>query len=178
MVMANNLKERVNLFVSGRNLKNLDAFSRSDPRCILFEKTGNSWSKVGETETINNNLNPDFQTSFTVDYFFEKTQHFRFCFIDSDNSSGSDYDEIGQVEVVMGKLMGARNQMWTEDLEHKGAKRGKIIVRTQTINSEGANMIAEGSIEWRNINNMGGGCAGMCQEPMPYFFEIEKQVPG
>lgn len=25
---------------------------------------------------------------------------------------------------------------------------------------------------------MGGGCAGMCQEPMPYSFEIEKQVPG
>ena len=130
MVMANNLKERVNLFVSGRNLKNLDAFSRSDPRCILFEKTGNSWSKVGETETINNNLNPDFQTSFTVDYFFEKTQHFRFCFIDSDNSSGSDYDEIGDIEVTMGQLMGARRQVFEGELTRKGQKRGIMIVRT------------------------------------------------
>ena len=68
--------------------------------------------------------------------------------------------------------------MWTEDLEHKGAKRGKIVVRTQTINSEGASMVAEGGIEWRGINNVGGGCLGMCEERMPYFFEIEKQVPG
>ena len=54
------LNERVNLFVSGRKLKNLDYFSKSDPRCILFEQKGNSWQKIGQTEIIMNNLNPDF----------------------------------------------------------------------------------------------------------------------
>ena len=69
MVMATNesLKSRVNLYVSGRKLKDLD------PKCILYEKRGKNWVKMGETETINNNLNPDFQTSFSADYFFEKT---------------------------------------------------------------------------------------------------------
>lgn len=75
MVMATSesLKSRVNLYVSGRKLKDLDTWSKSDPKCILYEKRGNNWVKMGETETINNNLNPDFQTSFSADYFFEKT---------------------------------------------------------------------------------------------------------
>ena len=59
MVSAN-LSEQVTLFVSGRKLKDLDVFSKSDPKCILFEQRGNSWAKIGQTETVSNNLNPDF----------------------------------------------------------------------------------------------------------------------
>mmetsp|Transcript_44463 Transcript_44463/g.58984 ORF Transcript_44463/g.58984 Transcript_44463/m.58984 type:complete len:111 (+) Transcript_44463:30-362(+) len=108
MVQANtSLHERVNLFVSGRKLKNLDTFSKSDPKCVLFEQKGTSWQKIGETETVMNNLNPDFQTSFTVAYYFEREQKFKFEFIDVDNNSGSSYDMIGEVIVSMGALMGA-----------------------------------------------------------------------
>ena len=61
MVMARpSLKERVNLFVSGRKLKNLDTFSKSDPKCLLFEQLDGKWNKIGETETVKNSLNPDF----------------------------------------------------------------------------------------------------------------------
>ena len=52
-----------------------------------------------------NNLNPDFKTSFKLAYYFEKVQSFRFVMIDVDN--GNNFDEIGQVEVKMGSLMGA-----------------------------------------------------------------------
>ena len=38
MVMADGMKQKVNLFVSGRKLRNLDTFSESDPMCILFEQ--------------------------------------------------------------------------------------------------------------------------------------------
>ena len=54
------LQMQVNLFVSGRKLKDLDTFSKSDPRCILYEKRNNNWVKVGQTEQIMNTLNPDF----------------------------------------------------------------------------------------------------------------------
>ena len=37
------LHEQVTLFVSGRKLKDLDTFSKSDPKCILYEQKGNSW---------------------------------------------------------------------------------------------------------------------------------------
>jgi hypothetical protein len=33
----------------------------------------NKWMIKGQTEMQNNQLNPDFNTSITVDYFFEKT---------------------------------------------------------------------------------------------------------
>ena len=111
MVQANTaMHEQVNLFVSGRKLKNLDVFSKSDPKCVLYEQKGNSWQKIGETETIMNNLNPDFQTSFTVAYYFEREQKFKFEFQDVDNNSGSSYDHIGEIIVSMGQLMGAPRQ--------------------------------------------------------------------
>ena len=79
------LKMKVNLFISGRNLKDLDSFSKSDPRCILYELRNNDWSEIGRTEVIMNNLNPDFTNSIKVDYFFEQVQKFKFSFIDEDN---------------------------------------------------------------------------------------------
>ena len=108
------------LFVSGRKLKDLDTFSKSDPQCRLFEKRGNQWVKIAQTETINNNLNPDFQTSFNVSYFFEKVQHYKFMMVDVDN--GDSYDTIGEVEVTMGNLMGAKRQTWTANLAANGSQ--------------------------------------------------------
>ena len=78
MVSADNLCMQVNLFVSGRKLRDLDAFSKSDPMCFLLEQRNGSWAKLGQTEQIKNNLNPDFTTSFTVPYYFEKVQNLKF----------------------------------------------------------------------------------------------------
>ena len=74
---------------------------------MLYEKNSNgSWVKLGQTEQIKNNLNPDVKNSFQVPYYFEKVQNFKFVMIDGDG--GSDYDTIGEIEVTMGKLMGAK----------------------------------------------------------------------
>ena len=103
------------MFVSGRKLKDLDTFSKSDSQCILYEKSANNqWVKVGQTEQIKNELNPDFKNSFQVAYFFEKVQNFKFVFIDGDGAG--DYDTIGEIEVTMGKLMGAKKQLFTDNL--------------------------------------------------------------
>ena len=68
------LEMKVQLYISCRKLKDLDVFSKSDPivhMCSFNERT-RSWVKMGETELINNNLNPDFKRSFEVNYSFEK----------------------------------------------------------------------------------------------------------
>ena len=57
-----------------------------------------------------NQLNPDFKTSITLAYFFEKVQNLKFEMIDVD--SGNNHDIIGEVEVAMGSLMGAPRQLW------------------------------------------------------------------
>ena len=51
----------INLYISGRKLRDLDTFSKSDPLCRLYEKKNNQWVLVGQTERINNNLNPNFE---------------------------------------------------------------------------------------------------------------------
>ena len=56
-------------------------------------------------------------------YYFEKIQEFKILMIDGDG--GGDYDTIGEVEVTMGKLMGAKQQTWTSHLTYQGqANRG------------------------------------------------------
>ena len=89
MLGGNDLSSKVEIFVSCRNLKDLDTGSLSDPFCILEEyveprinrtygggtmQQGNQakWVEIGRSEIVVNSLNPDFSTSFTIDYYFEK----------------------------------------------------------------------------------------------------------
>ena len=68
------LEMKVELFISCRKLKDLDVFSKSDPIVHMhsWNERNRNWVKTGETELINNNLNPDFKKSFQVNYSFEK----------------------------------------------------------------------------------------------------------
>ena len=66
------LKMRLNLYISARKLIDLDVMTKSDPCAEVFEKKQNGWVKIGKTEKIKNNLNPDFETAIEVDYYFER----------------------------------------------------------------------------------------------------------
>ena len=61
---------QVELHISCRKLKDLDVFSKSDP--LVYFSTWNDqlrkWVQFGTTECIQNDLNPDFKTYFTVNY--------------------------------------------------------------------------------------------------------------
>ena len=87
---------------------------------------------MGETELINNNLNPDFKRSFEVNYSFEKQQKLRFNVWDKDIN---DMEEIGYIETSMGNIMGSRNQTQTADLKYdkSSGKRGQIIIRAESV---------------------------------------------
>ena len=81
---ADTLCMQIRLFISGRNLKNLDVFSRSDPKCAVYELVNKDWKLLGKTETITNSLNPDFATSIQLGFYFEKIQRIKFVMRDSD----------------------------------------------------------------------------------------------
>ena len=108
MVDSTNLSMRVELFIAGRKLKDLDAFSKSDPQCRVYEMINNTWVLRGSTEQVKNNLNPDFTARITLNYFFERAQKLKFEMIDGDCSHTGDFDLIGSVETTMGNIMGAR----------------------------------------------------------------------
>ena len=85
------LKQIIQLSFSLEDLPNLDTFSKTDAFIILYElkKQGNRTikQKVGRTECIFDNLNPDFVKSFEVDYLFEETQTFLMEAYDMDDDA-------------------------------------------------------------------------------------------
>ena len=81
----------------------------------------------------NNQLNPDFQRTITLDYYFEKAQKLKFVMEDGDTKTVS--EEIGVVETTLAGIMGKRAQTFEAELLHNSHKnRGNIIVRAESIN--------------------------------------------
>ena len=64
------------MFVEGKDLVDLDFFSVSDPICTLKTRESNlkhaNWHTNGETEVIDNNLNPKWINHFKVWFIFIK----------------------------------------------------------------------------------------------------------
>ena len=74
MIVDQGPHNKIQIFISCRNLKNLDILSKSDPECHAYIRDSKSknYTLIGKTECISNNLNPDFTKHFTIDYYFEK----------------------------------------------------------------------------------------------------------
>jgi hypothetical protein len=74
-------------------------YTKTDPKAAF-------WTKMGSTEQMKDNLNPDFETSFYVDYYFEKHQPIKFEIVDDDGSGKAEL--IGDTETLIGTIMGAK----------------------------------------------------------------------
>ena len=87
---------------------------------------------LGKTEMINNNLNPDFVKTFTLDFYFEKEQWIKFEVYDVDTTG---LEHIGNCETTISKIMSSKGQTFLSDLTlpNKTASRGKIIVRADSV---------------------------------------------
>ena len=128
-------RQQVELYFSCRKLINLDAMSKSDPVIKVYELNpkNNSWYLKDQTETIQDNLNPDFAKSINVDYIFEQTQKMKVEVLDIDGPNKSDY--IGAAEFELGELMGSKNNMLIIDLKdpNRKQKSGKVIIRSEAV---------------------------------------------
>ncbi|XP_058478346.1 copine-3-like isoform X1 [Solea solea] len=102
---------KVALSISCNNLLDMDAFSKSDPMCVLYmSSSGPHWSEIGRTEQIKNCLNPSFSKTFVIDYYFEMVQKLKFEVYDIDNDSGSlqGADFLGELECTLGQVVSSR----------------------------------------------------------------------
>ena len=134
--------------------------------------------KIGETEHIENNLNPDFQTAIAVDYHFEKLQKLKFVMNDIDDDEGKTYDIIGELETTLGAIMHARKMTFMDRLIYQGNEKrnGVLIVRAELV--EETNDTAKFRLQWSNVNTRTGGCFSMCRRRQAYRYTIERPVPG
>eukprot|EP01119_Soliformovum_irregulare_P001210 TRINITY_DN10930_c0_g1_i1.p1 TRINITY_DN10930_c0_g1~~TRINITY_DN10930_c0_g1_i1.p1 ORF type:complete len:541 (-),score=152.66 TRINITY_DN10930_c0_g1_i1:47-1642(-) len=135
------LQTAVLLHISCMNLHNLDALSKSDPEVITEVKQPNgSWSLVGKTEKIINNLNPTFSTPISIAYYFEQVQNLRFRVldVDHDGATESEQDYIGSAESTLGNIVGSKYHEVSLTLTKPGAHshandRGRIVIKAEEV---------------------------------------------
>lgn len=134
---------KVECFFSCRKLKDMDFIGKSDPQVILYVKEGTStlWRKVGETEVIQDNLNPDFKKTIEAFYQFEVNQSVKIEVVDSDGGSKSEL--IGSVETTMGSLVGSKDFTYTANLSKAGSKAttGQVICKIVPIKQSDTEII-------------------------------------
>ena len=119
----------------------MDTMSQSDPFVVMYKQQGNMWQKLGTTEVIHDNLNPEFVKKIMVDFHFEQSEKFKVEVYDSDDDSQltknlSAHDFIGALEFSLHEVVTARDQIYTKDLlcnQRQPGKSGKIILAAEEI---------------------------------------------
>ena len=120
----------VELFFKCAKLKKMDTWSKSDPVVRVYIKdkpTETIWRKLGETEVIQDNLDPEFKKTVTVPYKFEMNQFIKFEVMDEDGKDK--FELIGHVETSLGTVVGSKQFVYKSSLTAPGDKntRGEII---------------------------------------------------
>ena len=126
------------LFVEGKNLVDMDFFTVSDPICTLKTREANLpyavYRAVGETEVIDNNLNPCWIKHFTTQYIFNKDTELYFQVWNYNSPSSKDL--IGEVQLTLSEVMMAPGQTTIKTLnhpDHKDKSRGMLKIRGDKI---------------------------------------------
>jgi len=110
-----NAISKVEIRLSCTDLPNMDKTSKSDPRIYVYfqerkfknNQVDTNWVKIGSTETVKDNLNPEFARTFIFDYYFEHIQNLRFVVLDMDDEAVDleDNDYLGYVEESIGDMI-------------------------------------------------------------------------
>uniref|UniRef100_A0A3B3UY91 Copine-3 n=1 Tax=Poecilia latipinna TaxID=48699 RepID=A0A3B3UY91_9TELE len=122
---------KVELTVSCENLLDKDVGSKSDPLCVLLQKTGDKWMELCRTERLNNTSSPSFSQRLRVDYHFETVQNLKFGVYDIDNSTSNlaDDDYLGGAELTLGQIVSSKTITRPLQLKKdKPAGKGSITV--------------------------------------------------
>ncbi|OMJ84958.1 hypothetical protein SteCoe_13867 [Stentor coeruleus] len=171
MVESQSATIKVQLFISCRKLKDVETFSKSDPFVEVFERhSNNQWIKIGQTEVIWDNLNPDFIKNFILDYYFEEQKYLLFKVFDANIENGREVKglQIGEVECTLAEIVGAKGQQIIKTLHLLGERRstGNIILRVEEASSINNDEV---SITFSAKNLEDQSC---CFKPMFYLSRV------
>lgn len=104
------LTSRVELTISCRNLPNIHRLRGiSDPFCVVSVKRPwqERYVEIARTETIDNNLNPQWFQKIVLDYSFEAIQHVQFEVRDKDLD---EHDFLGRYHTTLGALVSSNGR--------------------------------------------------------------------
>jgi hypothetical protein len=95
--------------------------------------------EICRTEVVEDNLNPDFHTSFKVDYVFEKSNTILMIKVYDEDKKGSkdlnDHELVGTSYLTIGQLMGAPSNVCTRALRKAGTSDdlGCVTLRAEEV---------------------------------------------
>lgn len=90
------------------------------------------WEELDRTETVDNNLNPNWVKHFDISYQFHKNKQIRFEVLDEDDSGS--HDLIGYYDTTLAAIMMAPKQTVHATLKtEKKANRGLLIIRADQV---------------------------------------------
>jgi hypothetical protein len=137
------LSNLLNLRFSCHKLPNMDYFSKTDAFLVLYQQINNSWSELGRTEIVENQLDPIFVTMVPVRYYFEQVQSMILVAYDADDFSKknlnlSDQSYIGETKFEMHSLVSSRDKMIETEFHepHSEKLRGGVTIEFEEIQSE------------------------------------------
>lgn len=124
---------QIEMTLSCRNLINTDILSKSDPYCMVQMKE--SWQdkyfEIGRTETIDDNLNPEWVKKFIINYNFETVQKMRFEVWDVD-PNGQDF--LGEFETSLADIVSYSGRQFVGRLTGiPGRNCGDIVIVTEEV---------------------------------------------
>eukprot|EP00240_Pyramimonas_obovata_P000816 CAMPEP_0118955512 /NCGR_PEP_ID=MMETSP1169-20130426/60090_1 /TAXON_ID=36882 /ORGANISM="Pyramimonas obovata, Strain CCMP722" /LENGTH=535 /DNA_ID=CAMNT_0006903381 /DNA_START=178 /DNA_END=1782 /DNA_ORIENTATION=+ len=138
-------------------LKNKDILSKSDPVVYLYERRAghrgeSSWTRLGSTEVVKNNLNPKFSTAIQVDYFFEERQELLFKVLDVDGPIQRDGeykgDFLGTYNCFVSDIVLAKGRTVTGQLQKDGKPyKGTIKITFEEV----AELRQDYVFHWRGV---------------------------
>ncbi|XP_077582001.1 copine-1 isoform X2 [Stigmatopora nigra] len=144
---------KVELSISCSNLLDKDVGSKSDPLCVLLQRSGkDGWTELGRTEHLTNTSSPSFSQRLHLDYHFEAVQNLKLAIYDIDNASRdlADDDYLGGAELTLGQIVSSKTLTRPLQLKKgKPAGKGSITVTAEEIKD---NRLIELELEAKNLD--------------------------
>lgn len=126
---------QIEMTLSCRNLLNTDFITKSDPFCIISmrESWQDQYYEIARTETIDDNLNPEWVKKIVMNYSFETVQKMKFEVWDED-LQGKDY--LGHFETTLAEIISFSGRQFVGKLTGiPGRKCGEIVIVTEEVAS-------------------------------------------
>ncbi|XP_037030400.1 copine-9-like [Bradysia coprophila] len=128
---------KLELTLSCRNLLNKDIATKSDPYCkiSMMESWQGKYYEIARTETIDDNLNPEWVTKVIVNYNFETIQKMKFDVRDQD--IGGLYESLGVFETTLSDIAAYSGGQFVGKLKGASILRnfGEIIIVSEEVSS-------------------------------------------
>ncbi|CAD8200765.1 unnamed protein product [Paramecium octaurelia] len=149
-----NPDERINieLFLAARELPNLEFLSKSDPYLELYYSLqGEPEICLGKTETAECNLDPNWEKSFTIEYYPDLIQILRFQIFDQ-NRMGREF--MGEAQITIKDILQSKNSLISIPIKRFDKSAGQLLCKA--VQMKQSNHFVQWQFSGSNIKNMDG----------------------